>query len=101
MILRAAPAASADGLRAGRDDLDLTSRLYYGWIVVAGLSITETVSWGIVYYGFPVMLRPMERDLGFSRAPDHRRALDRALDLPRSWRCPSGAGSIGTAPAAS
>jgi len=34
---------------------------------VAGLSITETVSWGILYYGFPVMLRPMEADLGFSR----------------------------------
>jgi MFS family permease len=26
------------------------------------------VSWGILYYGFPVMLRPMEADLGFSRA---------------------------------
>jgi len=34
---------------------------------VAGLAITETVSWGILYYGFPVMLRPMEADLGFSR----------------------------------
>jgi len=34
---------------------------------VGSLSITETVSWGILYYGFPVMLRPMEADLGFSR----------------------------------
>jgi MFS family permease len=34
---------------------------------VAGLSITETVSWGILYYGFPVMLRPMEAGLGYSR----------------------------------
>lgn len=42
-------------------------RLYYGWIVVAALCVTETVSWGILYYGFPVMLRPMEADLGFSR----------------------------------
>jgi MFS family permease len=42
-------------------------RLYYGWIVVAGLCVTETVSWGILYYGFPVLLRPMEADLGFSR----------------------------------
>ncbi|MBI4608857.1 MAG: MFS transporter [Candidatus Rokubacteria bacterium] len=40
---------------------------YYGWIVVAGLCVTETVSWGILYYGFPVLLRPMEADLGFSR----------------------------------
>jgi len=34
---------------------------------VASLSVTETVSWGIVYYGFPVMLRPMEAGLGYSR----------------------------------
>src|SRR5262249_61426035 len=42
--------------------------LDYGWAVVAGLCVTETVSWGIIYYGFPVMLRPMEAELGFSRA---------------------------------
>jgi MFS family permease len=41
--------------------------IYYGWIVVAALSVTETITWGIVYYGFPVFLRPMERDLGASR----------------------------------
>jgi predicted MFS family arabinose efflux permease len=29
--------------------------------------VTETVSWGIVYYGFPVFLRSMEQDLGASR----------------------------------
>ena len=34
---------------------------------MASLSITETVSWGILYYGFPVMLRPMEAGLGYSR----------------------------------
>jgi MFS family permease len=39
----------------------------YGWVIVATLSITETVTWGIVYYGFPVFLRPMEQDLGASR----------------------------------
>src|SRR5437899_1572304 len=43
-------------------------RLDYGWAVVAGLCVTETVSWGMIYYGFPVMLRPMEAELGFSRA---------------------------------
>jgi MFS family permease len=42
-------------------------RVYYGWIVVATLCLTETVSWGIVYYGFPVFLRPMEEALGASR----------------------------------
>ncbi len=42
-------------------------RAEYGWVIVATLSITETVTWGIVYYGFPVFLRPMEEDLGASR----------------------------------
>lgn len=40
----------------------------HGWRVVATLSVTETVSWGILYYGFPVFLASMERDLGASRA---------------------------------
>ena len=35
--------------------------------MVAGLCVTETVSWGIIYYGFPVFLRPMEAELGFTR----------------------------------
>ena len=30
--------------------------------------MTEVVSWGILYYGFPVFLAPLERDLGASRA---------------------------------
>lgn len=42
-------------------------RLHYSWVILATLSITETVSWGIVYYGFPVFLRPMEQELGASR----------------------------------
>ena len=41
--------------------------LYYGWYVVAALCVTETVTWGIIYYGYPVFLRPMESDLGASR----------------------------------
>ena len=43
------------------------ARFDYGWVVVATLCVTETVSWGILYYGFPVFLAPMERDLGASR----------------------------------
>src|SRR5262249_20845836 len=43
-------------------------RLDYGWAGGARLCVTGTVSWGIIYYGFPVMLRPMEAELGFSRA---------------------------------
>lgn len=38
-----------------------------GWAIVAALSVTETVSWGIIYYSFPVFLQAMERDLGASR----------------------------------
>ena len=36
-------------------------------MIVGALSITETITWGIVYYGFAVFLTPMEHDLGFSR----------------------------------
>jgi MFS family permease len=48
-------------LRVGGRPID------YGWVIVAALAVTETVTWGIVYYGFPVFLRPMEQDLGASR----------------------------------
>jgi MFS family permease len=36
------------------------------WGIVAALAITETVSWGVVYYAFAAFLVPMERDLGYS-----------------------------------
>ena len=39
----------------------------YGWTVVGTLCVTEIVSWGIMYYGFPVFLASMEADLGASR----------------------------------
>jgi MFS family permease len=38
------------------------------WGIVATLSVTETVSWGILYYAFAVFLIPMQRDLGFTAA---------------------------------
>ena len=38
------------------------------WAIVAALSVTETVSWGILYYAFAVFLVPMQRGLGFSAA---------------------------------
>ncbi|MBI3637202.1 MAG: MFS transporter [Candidatus Rokubacteria bacterium] len=34
---------------------------------MAALCVTETITWGIIYYGFPVFLRAMEVDLGASR----------------------------------
>jgi MFS family permease len=39
-----------------------------GWGIVGALSVTETVSWGILYYAFAVFLIPMQRELGFSTA---------------------------------
>jgi MFS family permease len=39
-----------------------------GWRIVGALSVTETVSWGIIYYAFAVFLVPMQRELGLSTA---------------------------------
>ena len=41
---------------------------YYGWVLVGALGVTETISWGVLYYAFSVFLTPMETDLGWSRA---------------------------------
>jgi len=54
--------SAPDRTAAGR-----APRLHYGWIIVAALAVTETVSWGILYYSFPVFLGAMEHDLGTSR----------------------------------
>jgi MFS family permease len=35
---------------------------------VWGLAVSQTVSWGILYYAFAVLLVPMQRDLGWSRS---------------------------------
>jgi MFS family permease len=40
---------------------------FYGWIVVSSLSLTQVVSWGIVYYAFAVFMAPMTRELGWSQ----------------------------------
>jgi MFS family permease len=42
-------------------------KLYYGWILVATLGVTETISWGILYYAFSVYLAPIGADLNWSR----------------------------------
>jgi sugar phosphate permease len=38
------------------------------WGIVGALSVTETVSWGILYYAFAVFLLPMQRELGYTAA---------------------------------
>ena len=42
-------------------------RLYYGWVLVGTLGVTETISWGVLYYAFTVYLTPMASELGWSR----------------------------------
>lgn len=44
------------------------SRRYYGWTIAATLAVTETMSWGILYYAFSVFLIPMRDELGWSAA---------------------------------
>lgn len=39
---------------------------YYGWTIVWTLAVTETISWGILFYAFAVFLVPMQRELGWS-----------------------------------
>lgn len=41
---------------------------YYGWVLVVTLAVTETTSWGILYYAFTVFLAPMQAEFGWSRA---------------------------------
>jgi MFS family permease len=45
----------------------LKAARYYGWYIAATLAITETISWGIIYYAFSVFITPMEAELGWSR----------------------------------
>ena len=44
------------------------SKLYYGWIVAWALAISEPISWGILFYGFGVMVNPTQAEMGWSRA---------------------------------
>ncbi len=42
-------------------------RVYYGWVLVVALGVTQTISWGVLYYAFSVLIAPMEQTLGWSR----------------------------------
>ncbi|MYH64285.1 MAG: MFS transporter [Chloroflexi bacterium] len=42
--------------------------IYYGWVIALALAITETVSYGVMFYAFSVFIAPMEAELGWSRA---------------------------------
>lgn len=43
-------------------------RVFYGWWMVAGLSVTVLVSWGVLVYAFSVFVVPMHAELGMSPA---------------------------------
>jgi predicted MFS family arabinose efflux permease len=45
----------------------LQRKVYYGWVIVLALACTETISWGVLYYTFAVLMPLMEADLGWSR----------------------------------
>src|SRR5918997_3490359 len=40
---------------------------YYGWAIAGTLAVTETASWGVLYYAFAAFLVPMQQELGWSR----------------------------------
>jgi MFS family permease len=42
------------------------SKFFYGWAIVAALAITETVSYGILYYAFSIFIDPMRNQFGWS-----------------------------------
>lgn len=43
-------------------------RPYYGWILAVVLGFTETVSWGVLYYAFSVLIPPTAAEMGWTRA---------------------------------
>lgn len=43
-------------------------KVYYGWWIVLALAITETVSYGVLYYAFSVYIVPINAEFGWSIA---------------------------------
>jgi MFS family permease len=41
-------------------------RVFYGWWILTGLSLTQIVGWGVLYYAFGVLMTPMREELGWS-----------------------------------
>lgn len=50
-----------------RDLMGSLRHTYYGWVLAIMLGITQTITWGIVYYGFSSFMPALEADLGWSR----------------------------------
>ena len=45
-----------------------TRHRYHGWNIAWALALTQTVGYGVLYYAFGVFIKPMEQELGWSRA---------------------------------
>jgi MFS family permease len=45
-----------------------SSASYHGWRIAWALALTQTVGYGVLYYAFGVFVKPMEAELGWSRA---------------------------------
>jgi MFS family permease len=43
-------------------------RPFHGWRIAWALALTQTVGYGVLYYAFGVFVKPMEAELGWSRA---------------------------------
>ncbi len=41
---------------------------YHGWRMAWALAVTQTIGFGVLYYAFGVFVKPMEAELGWSRA---------------------------------
>lgn len=61
------PAAPDTSVPSARADRGRPPR-FHGWRIVAVLAVTETVSWGILYYAYAVVQVPMGLELGASPA---------------------------------
>lgn len=48
--------------------MSLASYRRDGWPLVAMLSVAQLVSWGTIFYGFPLFIAAMEAELGWSRS---------------------------------
>lgn len=61
----------------------------YRWVILSTLSVTETISWGILYYAFGILLAPMEQEMGWSRA-ESTAAFSIALLVSAVFAVPAG-----------
>ena len=51
--------------------------------MVAALCVTETVTWGMIYYGYPLFLLPMEEALAHQLIDHARRLVPELEQLER------------------